>query len=70
MQEVNIMPEFDVRVDFTLEEMMRITASNRAEAEVIVLGATNEQITEIQGKSYADVKDTIRKVISVTEVTG
>lgn len=64
------MPEFNVRVDFVLEETMRITASNQAEAEAVVLGASNEQITHIQGKSYADVKDAIRSVISVIEVIG
>ena len=64
------MTEFDVRVDFVLEETMRITASNQAEAKAIVLAASNEQITHIQGKSYADVKDTVRSVVSVTEVMG
>ena len=64
------MPSFDVRVNFILESTVRMTATNHAEAEAMVLGASNEQITEIQGKSYADVKDTIREVISVTEVMG
>ena len=64
------MPDFDVRVDFILEETMRITANSAEEAEAMVLGASNQQITEIQGKSYADVKDTVRKVISITEVVG
>jgi len=61
---------FSVRVDFTLEETMQIEANTAAEAEAIVLGASNEQITHIQGKSYADVKDAVRNVVSVTEVQG
>ena len=64
------MPDFDVRVNFVLESTVRMTATNHAEAEAMVLGASNQQITEIQGKSYADVKDAVRQVVSVTEVTG
>jgi len=61
---------YSVRVDFTLERTMQIEANSAAEAEAMILGASSDEITHIQGKSYADVKDTVRNVVSVTEVVG
>lgn len=57
--------KYNVTVDFTLTRTIEIEASSGAGAAESVLSVSDEVITEILGRSYADVKETARSVVKV-----
>lgn len=63
------MAKYTVGVDFTYSTSIEVEAGSVDEAEAIVLGASNESITHLQGRSYADVAQCSRLVTSIVEVS-
>lgn len=59
---------FNVQVDFLFSATVELEAPDAATAQLMVEGATADQIAHIHGKSYASVDEAIRTVNSVTEV--
>lgn len=59
---------FDVDVNFTLSTQITTEAESAEEAKAMIMNASNDEITHIQGKSYADISETTRQVSSVVEV--
>jgi len=62
------MPLYSIDVEFTFSTTIQLEAADAATAEAIFIGANHDQIAHIHGKSFANVTETVRKVVSTTEI--
>lgn len=57
------MAEYKSNVDFTFHASIIVEANSIEEAEEIIMSASDEVLTHIQGKSYADMSETTRSIV-------
>lgn len=60
---------FDVEMAFTYTANIQVEADSAQEAGDLLLTASDASVTHLQGKSYADISDTTRSVVSIQEIT-
>lgn len=59
---------YDVEIEFAYVTTIRVEAPTEIDAGNLLLGASNVEVAHIQGKSYADISETVRRIINTTEV--
>jgi len=62
------MPLYELTTRFVFNTIVRIEAPNPQIAEAMFMGANNDQIAHINGKSYASAGDADRYVDSIVEI--